>query len=513
MSSPFTITVSVAATGNAAAVARALGAVLQRGVARLVAGSEKFLSQVISPQSSFLFEGQLQEGGRALLRALLECVLQHAEPAEPDPASAPSHTAEEQAPARIRTSNVDEYRRRPKSKLALATLFGEVTVYRFLYEALLPGELSRFPLDEWLGVEAGHVSPALAEKIARLAAEQTQGELLKTLQHEHGVKLSVERLRTVVSGVSQRMEPFVLPARVQRLVQWLKAAFSSRGKHGPTLAVGRDGCDLPMRGESYKVAATATVSVLDRRGKRLGTVYLGHMPEANQVSLSAELSALLEAVLRAWSGPLPRLAYIADGGYQETHYATTLRRMRHPVTQQPLAWLRIADFYHVCQYVHRLGVALFGEGREATRWFQKMRRLLRDQPRGAYRVLSSAAALASTRGPLLGQRREDYDACFRYLSKRLKYTDYFRYRRCGLPIGSGVTEAACKIVFTQRFKRSGMTWNRDSGQTVLLLRTLTLSGLWPAVFHASLTNARTPETLLKQRTNGPQTHVVPRNAA
>jgi hypothetical protein len=133
----------------------------------------------------------LQEGGRALLRGLLECVLQHVEPAEPEPLSAQRCVAEEQAgaqscaseaqaPARIRTSNVDEYRRRPKSKRSLATLFGEVTAHRFLYEALLPGEPSRFPLDEWLGVGAGHVSPALAEKIARLAAEQRFIRLMRT---------------------------------------------------------------------------------------------------------------------------------------------------------------------------------------------------------------------------------------------------------------------------------------------------------------------------------------------
>jgi hypothetical protein len=48
--------------------------------------------------------------------------------------------------------------------------------------------------------------------------------------------------------------------------------------------------------------------------------------------------------------------------------------------------------------------------------------------------------------------------------------DYEGYRRRGLPIGSGVTEAACKTVFTQRFKRSGMRWGRASGQVLLDLR-------------------------------------------
>ncbi len=47
-----------------------------------------------------------------------------------------------------------------------------------------------------------------------------------------------------------------------------------------------------------------------------------------------------------------------------------------------------------------------------------------------------------------------------------------------LPIGSGITEAACKTVFTQRLKRSGMSWTIEGGQVILDLRVLWLSGVW-----------------------------------
>ena len=78
---------------------------------------------------------------------------------------------------------------------------------------------------------------------------------------------------------------------------------------------------LPIRGEaSHREGATATLSVHDRRGRRLGTVYLGRMPEPGQGTLSGQLTALIEDVLRRWSGPLPRLAYITDGGHHQTQY-------------------------------------------------------------------------------------------------------------------------------------------------------------------------------------------------
>ena len=60
--------------------------------------------------------------------------------------------------------------------------------------------------------------------------------------------------------------------------------------------------------------------------------------------------------------------------------------------------------------------------------------------------------------------------------------DYREYRRQGLPIGSGVTEAACKTVFTQRFKESGMSWKINGGQTILVVRLAMLSGVWMTVY-------------------------------
>ena len=71
--------------------------------------------------------------------------------------------------------------------------------------------------------------------------------------------------------------------------------------------------------------------------------------------------------------------------------------------------------------------------------------------------------------------------------------DYAGYRRRGLPIGSGVTAAACKTVFTQRFKRSGMRWCHESGQVILDLRTTYLSGIWEEAFAADLAARELPE--------------------
>lgn len=69
---------------------------------------------------------------------------------------------------------------------------------------------------------------------------------------------------------------------------------------------------------------------------------------------------------------------------------------------------------------------------------------------------------------------------------------YHTYKRQHLPLGSGVTEAACKIVFTQRLKRSGMSWTIKGGQVILDLRVIALSGVWDAVHLRYLTSKPMP---------------------
>jgi hypothetical protein len=64
---------------------------------------------------------------------------------------------------------------------------------------------------------------------------------------------------------------------------------------------------------------------------------------------------------------------------------------------------------------------------------------------------------------------------------RLAY--YVAYHGQHLPIGSGVVEAACKTLVTQRRKDSGMAWTMAGGQAILTLRSLLQSGrrgqAWP----------------------------------
>jgi hypothetical protein len=448
-------------------------------MARLVAS---FRRDPLSPETMFRFETDLENLLREMGRRIVEWTINHLEPAN-----------RYEMPPLLKWEG-EYYRRKPKSPLRnLNCLFGKISLSRYCYQPLETCGRCLFPLEVHLGIVAGVATPALADCVGRMAADLTQRQVLDQLR-QRGVHWGVKTLRKVTQAMAESMSEHRHQAQVDQILKWLQQAASSRGPCRFVLSVGRDGLMLPIvKKEKYKEAATATISVLDRRGGRIGTIYLGQMPQAYQKTLSKQLTALITDVLRQWDGPLPRLVYVTDcGGHPTEYFEQVLSQMPHPhKPTELLEWQWIVDYYHVCQYITQLAQAIFGPGREAFAWAAKQRKVLKTKQDGCFRVLRSAGALKTIRG-LMGTEK-DYGAAYHFIRSRAAKMDYRKYQRLRLPIGSGVTEAACKIVFTQRFKQSGMKWTIEGGQSIVDLRVIALSGVWEPVRQAVLRSANMPE--------------------
>lgn len=458
-----------------------LSGALARGT-RLI---DQFVEAEPTPQTTMVFERELSALLREVGRRMMAWTLHRLEPED-----------DTEAPSRLEVEG-RLYRRRRKHPHAVATLFGPVTLWRRLYEPLGRRGRSIHPLELRLGIEAGVATPALAERVGRWGTDHTQQDVLEMLQSAHGVAWSCSSLRKVLGSLRAGMAPHRESAQVAQLVNWLEQARASTGRFRPTLSVGRDGIFVPLRHGVWPEGAAATISVLDRRGKRVGSVYLGQMPEAGQGTLTDQLSGLLKAILRRVDSQSLRLVSVTDEGHHpSTYYHRVLRKMTDP--RRPwcgLEWIRIVDFYHACQYVQQLADTLFGAGAAAQSWAKEMRHGLKAKADGVARVLKSASALRRSRG-LCGQAKL-YDKAYCYIKKRTQWMRYHLYKRQGLPLGSGITEAACKIVFTQRLKRSGMSWTIEGGQVILDLRVITLSRVWQAAHQRYLASKLMPVVQLE----------------
>jgi len=159
------------------------------------------------------------------------------------------------------------------------------------------------------------------------------------------------------------------------------------------------------------------------------------------------------------------------------------------------------DFYHACEHLKRVCDAAWGEGTaEGKAEFVRLKTLLKEADDGAERIIrvlkyQHRCAKGRNKQKLL----EIELTYFRNQKLRMHYADYLRR---GLPIASGVMEAACKTLVTQRtphhpppawrcqrvvgrwvrVKRSGMAWTLTGGQAILTLRSLIQSQRWSAAW-------------------------------
>ena len=91
--------------------------------------------------------------------------------------------------------------------------------------------------------------------------------------------------------------------------------------------------------------------------------------------------------------------------------------------------------------------------------------MLRDDPQGVHKVIEALCRLRRQY-----PRRQKIHQAIAYFREHRHRMPYARLRAQHLPIGSGVVEAACKTLVSQRLKRSGMRWRQAGGQAILTIR-------------------------------------------
>ncbi|TWU40384.1 hypothetical protein Poly51_63980 [Rubripirellula tenax] len=379
----------------------------------------------------------------------------------------------------------------------ILTRFGKISLIRARYRRGRRGR-TIFPLEILLGIEDG-CTPAAASRVGQqfAACGSSQGRTLEMIADQMGTNIGTEKLRRIVATLAGDMQPHGQQARVDKLMELIEKARKDGKK--PVLSVSRDGVALGLAPWSFfEMASVACVSVI-AGGKKLGTVYLGRVPETNQVTLSSELTDLLEATIRRCGDHIPEIVYVSDAGKVETAYwRNTLSKFF--VDGRRIKITRVVDYYHAAERLTTIADALkFGKDKaKRKKWLEHARWLLL-QPGGHGRMLRSIAAMRK----LYGYKRsgcDDAEKAERYLRRYHRFMDYAGMKSRGYPIGSGVVESACKQIVSERMKLSGMRWKKEGGQHAMTLRCLLLSGVWEAVYEKWLLSKPAVDDLINLET-------------
>ena len=134
----------------------------------------------------------------------------------------------------------------------------------------------------------------------------------------------------------------------------------------------------------------------------------------------------------------------------------------------------ILDWYHAAEHVCAFAKVWHAHDDVRQQWQDEAKGLLYEQ--GGEALLGHLRELPPNPS---SEAQEALRLLIGYFENNRHRTDYPTYRRKGWDIGSGPTEAGCKII-GERLKGSGMRWVEDGAATVAALRALYVSGgkLW-----------------------------------
>jgi len=214
----------------------------------------------------------------------------------------------------------------------------------------------------------------------------------------------------------------------------------------------------------YREAMVGTISLYDKQGKRQHTIYIGATPEYGKATFLQRMQREITNVKKTY----PQAIYvgIADGAKDNWSF------LKQHTDKQTL------DFYHATAYLNGVASAAFPRNKEKRQvWLDSKCHDLKHIEGAADNILDEIKAFKNKK--LSKATKENLDSSITYFENHKSEMNYAESIEANLPIGSGVTEAACKTVIKQRLCQSGMKWIEKGASIVLSLRTLVLTkGRW-----------------------------------
>ena len=380
------------------------------------------------------------------------------------------------------------------------TPYGEVDVQRHLYQTSTGGT-TFCPLERDARIiltSTPRFASQVSHKMSEMAAPPAQKDF--AVNHNRAVSHALmQRLSEAVSAVVQIKEE-----------TW--------GYHVPditdadikTVSIGLDGTCMLMCGGAYRQAMVGTIALYDADGERQHTTYIAAAPEYGKDKFKSRLTREIERVTELYPSAIK--IGVADGAHDNWDFLD-----KHTDKQT-------LDFYHAAEYLTDVADNIFTSIIERKRWLNDRCHELKHTQGSAGVILAEMKQFeqnilnkepitwipSNQDDEIKGVLKKQIDATIKEESKpsrskkvreqkqkslaaaityftnnneksRMNYAESVALNH---PIGSGVTEAACKTIVKQRLGQSGMQWKDKGAGVILSLRALVHStGRWEQFWH------------------------------
>jgi hypothetical protein len=335
------------------------------------------------------------------------------------------------------------------------TPFGVATVRRHVYQSPEGGP-TFCPLDRDARIVVSS-TPRFAKIVASKYAGAGSAWVRRDLMENHGRSVS----RCLVQDLAEAVAAVALAKEESWTYELPKLQSAPR-----CIAVSLDGTCMLMCESGWREAMVGTIAFYDKDGERQHTVYMAATPEYGKSTFLDRLEREVTRTKQKY--PAARYIGIADGANGNWDFLEN-----HTEVQ-------VVDFWHAAEYLGKAaGVFHARDSKARELWLEQECHTLKHEQDGAATVLRNLRSGARKRP--WTREHDDVKAAISYFTNqnRAGRMDYAARVACNDPIGSGVAEAACKVIVKQRLCGSGMRWKEQGAAAVLSLRTLSYSfGRW-----------------------------------
>ena len=333
------------------------------------------------------------------------------------------------------------------------TPYGATRVSRHVYQSATGGK-TFCPLDR----EARIVTSATPRFAMQLSHKYAEGSAVRVVED-----LKLNHNRAIAKAFVQTVADAVAAVAMVKEEQW-SYQVPELAADVATIGIGIDGTCLLMCQDGWREAMVGTISLYDTSGERLHTTYIGATPEYGKRTFFQRMETEIAKVSTQF--PTAMKVGVADGAKTNWSFLT-----KHTQRQ-------ILDFYHATEYLTNVADAQFArDPRARKQWLDNACTSLKHDPLGSQALIAQMQDFLTghLQPALLGKIK----AALTYFHNQQPLMNYALHLEQNLPIGSGVTEAACKTIVKQRLCCSGMKWKEAGAAIVLSLRTLVHSrGRW-----------------------------------
>ena len=296
-------------------------------------------------------------------------------------------------------------------------------------------------------------TPRFAKQISHKFSEMASTQVKKDLAENHNREVARSYLQNVADAVG------TVALLKEEDWQYSPSTVDAKVK---TITIGMDGTCMLLCEDGYRQAMVGTLAFYDKAGERIHTTYLAAPPEYGGKKFKIRL---VEEIARTKS-LYPKVHYlgVADGAKENWEF------LKSHTDEQ------ILDFWHVTEYLGKVAEAIFPRDKvKREEWLDDRCHRLKHKYGMASRLLTEMEEFKKQKLSVVG--REKLMSAISYFKNnpqehRMNYAEHLKKNHS---IGSGVTEAACKVIVKQRLCESGMKWKNKGASIVLSLRTMLYS--------------------------------------